>query len=376
MGSLKSGLFAIALTTLVGTAAVVGCSADGGSGIGAGTDPNLPAPDPGVALPDPGTPPDNSIPDAGKDASKKDSGPKTEAGVDAGPPPPVEGTACPLIDAKATKMCGACGTAETLCQDDGTGKGKWSAYGACAKEIANGCIPGTQGDCGNCGKQTCNQYCAFAACVVPVTAVCKPAAVEYTTASCTTPSTYKNRTCSATCAWGSYSATCAAPVNDLVLNIGGAVAAVTSKTITFSLAKVGPRIIGSCPNPSISATGGYPYQYVELHNPTAKAAKVTVYASTAPGGQVVDTVMAVYANPIQPMDDAGRKACRDGANDQSAAADPTGATNFSILKAVAIPAGGSVLVWVGAYEENGDLDLDGLPSVGDFSINTKIETLL
>src|SRR4051812_39394637 len=100
MGSLKSGLFAIALASLVGTAAVVGCSADGGSGITDGTDTNLPAPDPSsTGLPDPGPPVDNKIPDAGKPDAKKDSGPKAEAGVDAGPPPPVVGAACPTLSA-------------------------------------------------------------------------------------------------------------------------------------------------------------------------------------------------------------------------------------------------------------------------------------
>jgi len=121
--------------------------------------------------------------------------------------------------------------------------------------------------------------------------------------------------------------------------------------------------------------GDYPYQYVEIHNPSAtKAAKVTLYASLAPGGVVIDTIMAAYASPIQPMDDASRKLCRDGVNDDSdATVDPTGDDSFSILKTVAIPAGGSILLHVASYYEN----TVGQTHVvtGDLNINTKVETL-
>ncbi|HSO32119.1 MAG TPA: hypothetical protein VLT33_06380 [Labilithrix sp.] len=385
MGSLKSGLFAIALTSLVGTAAVVGCSADGGSGItDTTTEPTEPAPDDGVGkLPPSSSSGNNVVPDAGKDASKKDSGPKPEAGVDAGPPPPVEGTACTTLNVTATKACGKCGKSATVCLDDGTGtnKGTWSPYGACGGE-AGDCVPGESltEDCGNCGKQvkTCTQYCAFTtgACTGQPANNCKPTTTEYSTAGCVTAQTYRNRTCGAACTWGNFSATCEAPVNELKLDIGTTVAAVTSKTITFSAVRQGPRMTGSCPSATVSASTKYPYQYVEVHNPTAKAAKVSVYASVAPGGQIVDTLMAVYGTSIQPMDDASRKACRDGVNDQSADTTLTGDSNFSLIKAVAIPAGGSVLVYLGAYVEVGALDFDGLPGVGDLNINTKVETLL
>ncbi|HSO40315.1 MAG TPA: hypothetical protein VLT33_47645 [Labilithrix sp.] len=382
MGSLKSGLFAIALTSLVGTAAVVGCSADGGSGITDTTEPTEPAPDDGVGkLPPSSSSGNNVVPDAGKDASKKDSGPKPEAGVDAGPPPPVVGAACPTLNLTATKSCGKCGKAETLCLDDGTGKGKWSEYGACAAEVGD-CTPGESvtEDCGNCGKQvkTCNQYCAFttSTCNGQPANNCKPGTLEYSGAGCPTASTYRNRTCGVACTWSNFSATCETPVNELKLDIGAAVAAVTTKTITFSTARMATRLSGfsTCPLASAPSAGDYPYQYVEVHNPSAtKAAKVTIYASLAPGGVVIDTIMATYASPIQPMDDASRKLCRDGVNDQSTASDPTGDPDFSILKAVAIPAGGSILVYVASYYENkvGQTHV----VVGDININTKVETL-
>ncbi len=382
--SLKSGLFAIALTSLVGTAAVVGCSANGTTGIADTTDPTTPPPvDEGNHLPaaiDSGPDP---IPDAGKDASKKDSGPKPDAGIDAGPPPPVEGTACPTLNAKASKTCGACGTAETLCLDDGTGKGKWTAYGQCTNELTNGCIPGsvTTEDCGNCGKQTktCNQYCSFtvSTCAGEPVNSCKPGTLEYSGAGCPVPSTYRNRTCAAACTWGGYSATCQTPVNELLLNIAGAVGATTSKTITFTAAHVLPRLsaFGTCPLASAPSPGDYPYQYIEIHNPSAtKAAKVTVYSSFAPGSAVViDTIMAVYATAIQPMDDNARKQCRDGVNDQSPDISLTGNVDFSLLSGVAIPAGGSVLVYLATYYQYsaGGANV----TTGDLSINAKVETL-
>jgi len=387
MGSLKSGLFAVALTSLVGTAAVVGCSADGGSGITdttGTTDPTDPGPvDDGTGKLPPSSSSGNPAPtDAGaKDASKKDSGPKPEAGVDAGPPPPVVGAVCPTLNVTASKSCGKCGKAETVCLDDGTGKGKWSPYGACSGEVGD-CTPGesVSEDCGNCGKQvkTCNQYCAFTTsmCTGQPVNNCKSGTTEYSGAGCVTPQTYRNRSCGVACTWSNYSATCETPVNDLKLDIGAAAGATTSKTIAFSSAKVTSRLsaFSTCPLASAPTAGNYPYQYVEVHNPSAtKAAKVTIYASPAPGGVVIDTIMAAYATSIQPMDDAARKACAFGVNDQSSADIAlTTDADFSILKAVAIPAGGSVLVYVASYYVDGSA---GNVTTGNLNINTLIETL-
>ncbi len=388
MGSLKSGLFAVALTSLVGTAAVVGCSADGGSGITdptGTTDPTDPGPvDDGMGKLPPSSSSGNPTPtDAGaKDASKKDSGPKPEAGVDAGPPPPVVGSPCPTIDAQFTKSCGKCGTSAALCLNDGTGKGKWSEYSACASEMGQ-CVPGetVTEDCGNCGKQTktCNQYCAFttSTCAGQPVNNCKPGATEYSTAGCPVASTYRNRACGVACTWSSFSATCQSPVNDVKLDIGAAVGAVTTKTISFTTAKMGsqPNAFDDCPVATLTA-GDYSYEYVEIHNPSAtKAAKVTIYLSTAPGGVVIDTIMASYASAIQPVDDASKKACSIGVNDESLTSDIplTGDTHFSILKAVPIPANGSIVVYAGSYYKNLFV---GKVTTGDLNINTKIETLL
>ena len=382
MRSLKSGVFAFALSGVLGTLAVVGCSADGGGAdIEEGVAPTEPGSS-GSVVPPKGDPVDP--PDAGKDSGKKDSGSKPETGVDAGPPPPVPGTACTVDGETKKKACGACGTQETICIDeDGTGK-KWSVYGTCAGELTNGCIPGTVVDeaCGNCGtvKKTCTQYCAFtsSACTGEPVNNCKPGAKEYSTAGCTTPSTYRDRTCGAACTWSGFSPTCETPVNDIVLNVPTTVGGTASKTITFSAAKQGPKLsaFSACPQASSPTAGNYPYEYVELKNPSAtKIATVTIYASAAPGGEVIDTLMAAYATALQPMDDAARKACKWGANDQSSGTDVTNFTGdsaFSILKTVAIPAGGSILVYVASYYAN---PTSGEPTTGDLNLNVKVDTL-
>ena len=382
MRSLKSGVFAFALSGVLGTLAVVGCSADGGGAdIQEGTAATDPVPgSSGSVVPPKSDPVD--VPDAGKDSGKKDSGSKPETGVDAGPPPPVPGTACTVDGDTKKKSCGACGNQQTLCIDeDGTGK-KWSVYDPCEAELVNGCVPGTVVNeaCGNCGtlKKTCTQYCAFTSstCAGEPAMNCKPGVKEYITAGCTTPSTYRNRSCGTACTWSSFTATCATPVNDIVLNIPTTVGGVASRTITFSAAKVASRLSGfsTCPQSSNPSAGNYPYEYIELKNTSAtKAAKVTIYASTAPGGVVIDTVMAAYSSALQPMDDTQRKACAYGANDQSDAdVDPTGDDDFSILKAVPIPAGGSILVYVASYYAT---PTGTYVTTGDLNLNVKIEQL-
>ena len=401
MRSLKSGLVAIALAGIFGTVAVVGCSADGGgAGIATQLDSTEPAPvtEPGSVLPERSNAPvtdgdagkgDSGTNDSGKnDSGKNDSGTTNpdagvDAGVDAGPPPPVEGDACTTLNAISKKPCGACGTAETVCLNDGTGtgKGKWSAYGVCNGELTNGCVPGTVVDapCGNCGtqKKTCNQSCAFttAACTGQPLNSCAAGAMEYTTAGCKSAE-YRNRTCSAACIWGSFSATCAAPVNDIVLNIPTTVGPIATRSITLSAAKQGSRLNpGACPQSSAPTAGNYPYQYVELKNTTGTPAKVTVFASAVASGPVIDTIMAGYSTTFQPMDDNARKACAYGVNDQSSGASDTALTGnlkFSILKAVPIPAGGSILIYVSTYYTNPP-SLASEVTTGDINLNVKVE---
>jgi hypothetical protein len=381
MRSLKSGLFAIAFAGLFGTAAVVGCSADGGgSGIDTESDPTLPDPgSSGSVVPPKGDDP-APPPDAGKgDAGKKDSGPKPEAGVDAGPPPPVEGTPCTTLNEIKQKNCGACGKAETVCLADGsTGMGKWSTYGACGNELSGGCVPGTSVTeaCGNCGTvtKTCTQYCAYSAgaCMGQPANSCVPGSIDYTTAGCGV-STYRNRTCGATCTYGSYSATCTEPVNPNKMTISGTLNGVVTAQWALTATQVGKKVSGTCGVGSVSTTATYPWQAVEVKNPTALTATISVYHSGT--GKPLDTLIWVYKKTLPPNDDASLGACDFGAADSCITGDPCGnatatpsgsSLDWAGLENVTIPPGGKVLVYSAGY---------GSTVLGNFNLNLKTTKL-
>lgn len=366
MRSLKSGLFAFMLTGVLGAAAVVGCSASG-DGVGIDTTQTPTEPDPastGSTLPPKGTDPAPST-DGGKDAGKKDAAPKPEAGVDAGPPPPVPGTACTDTTVTGKKPCGACGHAEALCQDDGTGKLKWTDYGACGAELAGGCVPGTTVTeaCGNCGTQvkTCTQYCAYSvsACTGQPVNNCKPGAVEYTTASCATPSTYKNRVCAGTCTWAPYSATCETPTTPNKMTVSAAVGGVVSAE--WTLAGNQKRPSGTCPATITASSSTGPFAVVEVSNPSAtKVAEVTIYQSQSATGKAnLDLVLWTYAGNGLPMNDMALGACVDGVEDyclgssSDLATNPCGNTGsnfyFAGIDKISIPAGGKILVYSSTF---------------------------
>jgi hypothetical protein len=378
MRSLKSGLFAIAFSGLAGAMAVVGCSADGG---GSGVDETDAAADPGSSgsVVPPKTDPTPT--DAGKDASKKDSGPKIEAGVDAGPPPPVEGTPCSTPNKIAQKNCGACGKAETVCLATGdSGTGTWSPYGACNNELAGGCTPGTvvTEDCGNCGKvtKTCTQYCAFTAgaCTGQPVPSCVPGTVTYTNAGCAA-STYRSQTCGATCTLGAVSATCAEPVNANKMTISASVGGVVTAQWTLAATQVGKKVSGTCSAANVSSTATYPYVAVEVKNPTAQAATVQMYHSGT--GMPLDTLIWVY-NVTLPPTDATLGTCNYGASDSCSVTitgntDPCGnsanggsSLDWAGVDNVVIPANGKVLVYSAGY---------GSSELGNFNLNLRTKAL-
>jgi hypothetical protein len=378
MRSLKSGLFAFMLTGLLGAAAVVGCSASG-DGVAIDTAQIPTEPDPGSSggstLPPKGTDPTPPA-DGGLDSSKKDAAPKAEAGVDAGPPPPVEGTACPMLNAIAQKPCGACGKAETVCLADSTGKGKWSVYGTCNNELAGGCVPGTTVNeaCGNCGTQvkTCTQYCAYsvAACTGQPVDSCVPGTVDYTTAGCAA-ATYRNRTCGAACTYGGYSATCQEPVNANKMTISATPGAVVSAQWTLAASQVGKKISGTCGgSASVSSSANYAWVAVEVKNPNATQ-KATIQIYHSGSGAPLDTLLWVYNKTLPPNTDAMLTACDLGAADSCLAGDPCGnlsavpagtSLDWAGLDNVTIPAGGKILVYSSGYTSS---------VLGNFNLNLK-----
>ncbi len=376
MRSLKSGLFAFALAGLVGSTAVIGCSANGdGAGVVQGTDPNLPDPnapmEPGASLPA-STPGGNGTDGGATDAGHKDSGPKAEAGVDAGPPPPVEGTACPMPNAKASKSCGKCGKAETLCLA-GDGGSDWGPYGMCLNEVVGGCAPGTTQPCGNCGTQTCSAYCGWGACTGQPAMACPAGSVDYTTASCTSANTYRSRTCSPTCQWGNYSGTCSeanTPNKMTVPALNGVV------TAQWTLAGDTKRP-DTCPGTIDASSEHAAYAVVELVNPnTTKTAKVSVYQSKSTTGQAnLDLVIWTYDGRGLPLNDSALGTCTMGVSDScsgSVPGNPCGNTTSNLdlasLDNVSIPPGGSVLVYSSAFSS--------FTSLGDGTFNLNVKTTL
>jgi hypothetical protein len=375
MRSLKSGLVAFAVSSLFVGVAVVGCTADGG---GADLSTDTPATDPTdtAQLPPPSQS-SSGDPGTAVDAGKKDSG-KSDAGVDAGPPPPSPGDACTTVDALATRPCGACGTQQAICQaaaGDG-GALTWSDYGTCSGELAGGCVPGTVVNeaCGNCGTvtKTCTKYCAYTSgsCTGQPTNSCAPNAIDYTNAGCTTPNTYKNRTCGSTCTWSSFSGTCAAPNNPNKMNIAASVGGVTTQQWTLSPSNVGHRADGC----GAGTAGSSDVQQiaVEIRNNTAQTASVSVYQSKATGGSELDLYMWYYSKTLPPTDDASLELC-DKATDGCSATVPTNlcgnatSYNFAGFSGISIPAGGAILVYSSGYSTS---------QTGNFNLNVKTDSLM
>jgi hypothetical protein len=351
-----SAVWSVVVAGSFAVAAVVGCSASGSDASlddeTAATDPNLP----GSSLPPP-----SSTGDDGTDTappSKKDAGGK-DSSVDAGPPPPVPGTACAKPDEIVKKQCGACGEQSTVCiaGADG-GPGAWTEYSPCTGEIADGCVPGTTVTeaCGNCGTvtRTCSKYCGWSAgtCTGQPADSCVPLAIDLSTAGCGAAETYRQRSCKADCTWNNFSSTCsAAPTS---IEVPPTVGGVSGTIVTLRSAKTAPKLTGTCPNATLSTTVTSPYEYVHVHNPNAKAAVVTVFNSLAPGGVVFHTVLAAYAGAQSPATDAARKACLAGGVNTFGDDALTGDFDFASLgdgDAVTVPANGTVTIYVGAYSK-------------------------
>jgi hypothetical protein len=144
------------------------------------------------------------------------------------------------------------------------------------------------------------------------------------------------------------------------LTISSTVGGKASSTFLIdpAVSETRPFIGETCPNVALSTTVSN-YQYVQVANPTAKTATISVWSSLASGGQNIDTIMVAYATV--PASDAQRQVCLVGVSDTcNDTSDPTsciGADNFDqwagLMKAdgnsVTIAPNGNVIIYTAAY---------------------------
>ena len=342
--ALSSSLF-----FLIGLAVFVGCSADGGflgelGGDGDGDDGAN-----GASLPPSnGGSSSGSSSGDGVDASKPKK--PDAAAEDAGPPPPEPGDTCAKADQIFKRSCGACGSQEAICLSGEGGSLKVSDYSVCLAEKAGGCIPGTVADdaCGNCGKltKTCTKYCDWqkTACSGEPANACPAGQISWATSGCASGVT--KRTCSDACQWSSFTGVCSTADYQLkVADAAGKSASVVFPLLATSKSK---KVTGNCTNATLSTTVDHVVAYVTVKNENAKAAKVSVWNSLAPGGVVIDTVLTAYASI--PSGDTQLRACIGSAGTYcTTSLLPCGDSKFGSLtgtNAVSIPAGQSRVVAV------------------------------
>jgi len=369
MRSLKTGIFTFAVVGLFGTAAVIGCGADG-SGDEVVQDPGAPTDPEGSQLPgesNPGTSSSGGTKDAGKDA--KTDAAKVDSGKDAGPPPPNPGDACPTANAIFTKSCGKCGQAQAICEadPDGGAGGKVSQYGACLNETGV-CEPGTMQTvaCGNCGTktQTCNQYCGWgsATCMGEPTNSCSPGGYEYTAAGCPM-NQYRKRDCQQTCTWTNYAA-CAEPVNSNILAISGTVNGTASGVYALTTTQQAKRGSGyGCGTSAyIGTSTNYPTNLVEIRNNTAKTATIDIGGS---GANSMDVVYDVYPTTLPPQSDTEIKACTYY--------DESYSSTSANMTGIMMPAGAHWIVRFSSYYES--TNTFGETTTGNVTITIKTTAL-
>lgn len=370
MRSLKTGLFAIVAASVSAMAAIAGCSADGGEAIDPSQEQNPTQPGNTFVPAQTGDSDDSddkptTKKDAGKDASKSD------AAKDAGPPPPKEGDPCTDDSKLYDAPCGKCGKWQLRCIiPEGQTAGTLSSPGVCQGENtgANACVPGTTQACGNCGTQTCGNSCAWQTCGGQPANACTAGSVEYTGAGCPMGQ-YSNRTCSPTCAWGGFSATCEAPNNPLKLNIAGTAGSTVTGNYQLTATKVGKRTPSYCPTTTLSADTDYPYEIVELKNTsTTKTAKVSVWLS---GPVAIDTVLASYPTNLPPTSDDVTKACSK-ANDQCSTGCTSPWSGLMNADGPTLAPGQAIVVRFGSWYPISDTDE---VSTGAVTLNVRTDTL-
>jgi hypothetical protein len=389
MRSFKTTLPGLVIAGVLGTIAVIGCTADGGA-IG-GVDPttNTAPTDPGLGggneakLPE-GSGDDDPLPPAKDGGSTKPPAPKPDSGTKPpAPPAPDEGAACAQVNQVFTRACGFCGKQEAIClAGEDAGANHVSPYGVCTGSVVGGCTPGATETrpCGDCGNQvvTCNQYCAF-----PVSAVCNnqpvdhctPGATEFLSAGCPADK-WRQKSCKTDCTWNNVSATCESPPTFVLAppTAGG----VNSTIMVLSQNKTTTRMsLADCPLSATATIGPQvtPYTYIEVRNPGTKPVKVSLFHSQAPNGPIIDTIINSYDGATIPTTTTARKACTK--NGDYGTTSLTGNSEFASIDgtdAVTIPAGGSIQVYNASYPEYSASNPSN--STGMIKFNVKTEEVL
>lgn len=344
MRSLKSSLFTLAFSGMLGAGIIVGCAGTEEVDL---TDTDTTDADSGVTT-IPSTPeastPDSSTPkkDAGTKDSGKDSGP-------IGPTGPNPGDACAQIGKEYTRKCGKCGEQMAVCEPGGdAGAGIVSAYGTCSGETGE-CTPGESVACGNCGTGTCTQYCSIpsgSACTGQPANSCVPGTVEYKSPGCAI-NTYKKWSCAAVgapnqCTWEV--GACAEPVNDIKLTIATTPNGVVTGTYEIQKTKLGGRPpTYTCPG-AATATPDYPYEVVELFNSSTKKATIVIETTAY---ALKDLVMTAYAGNLPPADsDLG--ACVDTDEAFGTGSSAQGKIGAG-TRLIELPAGGKSILRLTSY---------------------------
>lgn len=375
MASLKTGLVALSIAALCGVAATAGCSAEGTftADLGTDTDETEPSKEIGRgdskgdgAQDDQETDPDDNGGSGTGGGSSKDGGSSStkDAGStakDAGAPAPNTGDPCTGTQT-FTRSCGNCGTQKAFCfSADGGPDGQVGEYSTCS-EPAGACAPGSTVTeaCGNCGTitRTCNAQCKFptGTCVQPANS-CVPGTVQRVQANCPTGS-YSSATCLDTCQWSGFSQTCTKPTTPNKMTISSTEGQIV--TATWTLGETAKRPTGStCPATSLSTTIA-PAVAVEISNPTAQTAELTLFQSkSATGKDNLDLVIWGYAGDSVPLTDDGIKACSIPFADSCLADSGTASKNlcgntssniyFASADKVSVPAGGKIIVFSALY---------------------------
>jgi hypothetical protein len=332
---------------------------------------------------------DATISDAGSDAALTDATVTADARADAAVDAGVDAArVCTSTNDFQERSCGACGNQSRICRSQGDGGIDWAQWSVCYGERDGGCTPGTEPDgglaCGNrCGTQraVCQNDCTYAvgSCVVPASAVCdKGTTVWQAGAGCSAAGEGRRHTCLNDCTWGAWSE-CdvqyplvdgAAPVvADLVL---AGVGQTVSATRTLAASATLPRVPTSfatavtCPITG-SFSSATPYVYTTVGNSTAAPRTVAVWASIAPGGADIDTVIAAYPIATGPTVEADRRNCTGVTNDDcgtnSEGCDTlSGFSGLVGANAITIPPGAVYAIVVQSYFSS---------DVGSFVLNAK-----